>query len=144
MSTDARPSAEMKDRAQPETFRARSLSASLTANDLEKSVAWYRDVLGFTVGQRYEREGRLMAVAMKAGAVSILISQDDGTKGLDRVKGQGISLMFTTAQSIDQLASRVRESGVMFDTEPSDTPWGARMFRLRDPDGFKLTISSER
>ena len=23
-------------------------------------------------------------------------------------------------------------------------PWGARVFRLRDPDGFRLAISSER
>jgi uncharacterized glyoxalase superfamily protein PhnB len=28
-------------------------------------------------------------------------------------------------------------------SEPVDTPWGVRMFRVRDPDGFRLTISSE-
>ena len=35
-----------------------------------------------------------------------------------------------------------REHGGVLDTEPADMPWGARVFRLRDPDGFKLTISS--
>jgi len=30
----------------------------------------------------------------------------------------------------------------MIDTEPVDTPWGVRMFRLRDPDGFRFAISS--
>ena len=29
------------------------------------------------------------------------------------------------------------------DAEIVDTPWGARMFRLRGPDGFRLTISSK-
>jgi hypothetical protein len=30
--------------------------------------------------------------------VRILLNQDDGAKGFDRVKGEGFSLMFTTAQ----------------------------------------------
>ena len=28
------------------------------------------------------------------------------------------------------------------DVEPADMPWGVRMLRLRDPDGFKLVFSS--
>jgi hypothetical protein len=31
----------------------------------------------------------------------------------------------------------------VLESEPADA-WGARVFRLRDPDGFKLVISSER
>ena len=130
-------------RTQPESFRARSLEASLTAADVEKSLAWYRDVLGFTVDRKIERDGKLRAVSLKAGAVRLLLGQDDGKKGWDRVKGEGFSLQITTAQSIDELAKRVTERGATLDTPPTDTPWGARIFRLRDPDGFRLTISSE-
>lgn len=61
-------------------FEARALMASLTVKNLQASLAWYRDVLGFGESQRHEREG----------------------------------------------------------------VWGARVFRLHDPDGFKLVISSER
>lgn len=124
-------------------FDAIALSASLTATDIRKSVAWYRDVLGFVVEREYERDGRLIAVALKAGAVQILITQDDGAKGSERIKGAGMSLQFTTAQSVDALANRARASGAVLDTEPTDA-WGARVFRLRDPDGFKLVISSQR
>jgi uncharacterized glyoxalase superfamily protein PhnB len=130
-------------RAQPESFRARTLAASLTASDLAASVAWYRDVLGFTVDREHARDGKLLAVSLKAGAVRILLGQDDGAKGTDRVKGEGMSLQFTTAQSIDDLAARAKAAGATLDTEPVDA-WGARVFRLRDPDGFRLTISSER
>lgn len=125
-----------------ESLHGVSLSASLTVNDLEKSLAWYCDVAGFAVDQRYEREGKLMAVSVAAGEVRLLLTQDDGAKGADRVKGEGFSLMITTEQDIDAIASRVREHGVTLDTEPVDTPWGARVFRMRDPDGFRLTISS--
>lgn len=130
-------------RAQPESFRARALSASLTVRDLQKSLAWYRDVVGFTVIQEHERDGKLRAVSLSAGVVQILIGQDDGAKGLERVKGEGFSLRMTTAQNIDELAARIKEHGATLETEPTELH-GARVFRLRDPDGFMLVISSER
>lgn len=124
------------------TFHARTLSAALTVKDLEKSLTWYRDVVGFTVDQRREREGKLLAVSLKAGDVRILITQDDGAKGWDRVKGEGFSLQFTTDQDVDELAKRIKANGGTLDSEPVTAPWGPRVFRLRDPDGFKLVISS--
>ena len=128
--------------AEPESFRARTLSASLTVRDLQKSLAWYRDVVGFTVDRSYEREGKLRAVALKAGDVRLLIGQDDGAKGWDRVKGEGFSLQITTDQNVDEIANRIKELGGTLESEPADMPWGARIFRLQDPDGFKFAISS--
>jgi len=138
----ARP-AKVSARAQPETLRARRLSVSLTAGDLQTSLAWYRDVVGFIVEQRHERDGVLRAVSLKAGSVSVLLNQDDGALGV-RTKGAGFSLQFTTAQSVDELAAGIKKRGGTLVTEPADMPWGARVFRLQDPDGFKLVISSER
>ena len=132
-----------KDRGQPESFRARSLAASLTVNDLQASLAWYCDVVGFTVGKQHERDGAVRAVELKAGVVRLLIGQDDFAKGKDRVKGAGFSLQFTTAQAIDDVAMRVKDAGGTLLSEPMDMPWGARVFRVKDPDGFILVISSE-
>jgi uncharacterized glyoxalase superfamily protein PhnB len=98
--------------------------------------------VGFSIHQKHEREGKLMAVSLKAGDVRILITQDDGAKGWDRAKGEGFSLMITTRQSVDQIAKRITDGGGTLESEPADTPWGVRMFRVCDPDGFKLTISS--
>jgi uncharacterized glyoxalase superfamily protein PhnB len=116
--------------------------ASLTCNDLQKSLAWYETVVGFTVEKRHEREGKLMAVSLKAGDVSLLIGQDDGAKGWDRAKGDGFSLQITTAQNIDELAQAIRSRGGVLESDPFDTPWGMRAFRMRDPDGFRFTIAS--
>jgi uncharacterized glyoxalase superfamily protein PhnB len=127
----------------PGPLNASTLAASLTVNDLPASLAWYRDVLGFTVARTFDRGGTLFAASLRAGAVPILLTQDDGAQGSDRVKGQGISLQLTTAQNIDDLATRVRERGGTLESGPADV-MGARMFRLRDPDGFKLVISAER
>jgi uncharacterized glyoxalase superfamily protein PhnB len=123
------------------SLEANSLDASLTVKELERSVAWYSEVLGFDVDRRHEREGRLVAVSLKAGVVRLLLTQDDGAKG-ERVKGEGFSLQITTKQSVDDLAQRARDRGAVLDTEPTTMPWGPRIFRLRDPDGFRFTISS--
>lgn len=122
---------------------AKSLEASLTVRDLVASVSWYRDVVGFTVGREYRRDGTLVAVALQAGSVELLLGQDDGAKGLDRVKGEGFSLQITTRQDIDELAQRIKARGAVLETEPFDVA-GKRAFRLRDPDGFRFTISSPR
>jgi uncharacterized glyoxalase superfamily protein PhnB len=142
MSDESPIPSDAPERASPESFRARALTASLTVRDLGASLAWYRDVVGFTVDREHEREGTLRAVSLKAGDVRILINQDDGARGWERVKGEGLSLMFTTAQSVDDLARRIQERGGTLVSEPADMPWGARVFRLKDPDGFALVVSS--
>jgi uncharacterized glyoxalase superfamily protein PhnB len=130
-------------RTQPESFRARSLAASLTVSDLPRSLAWYRDVVGFTVDRKVEREGRLAAVALKAGAVELLLGQEDGVAVEGRVRGEGVSLQLTTTQDVDALARRIQDRGGVLTSVPADV-WGARVLRIQDPDGIRLTITSQR
>jgi catechol 2,3-dioxygenase-like lactoylglutathione lyase family enzyme len=130
-------------RQQPESLRLRSIAASFTVNDLQKSVAWYRDVLGFTPGERWETNGGLRGMQMKAGACDIMLGQDDFAKGRDRKKGEGFRLWVSTAQDISELAGRVKAQGWRLDREPSETPWGDWAFALTDPDGFRITFIQE-
>src|SRR4051794_26757758 len=103
----------------PDQLQGESLQASLTVASLERSTSWYTTVLGFVVDRRHEREGRLIAVSLKAGAVRLLLTQDDGAKGLDRAKGEGFSLQITIQQDADALAASVKAQGVGLDTEPA-------------------------
>ena len=123
-------------------FLATDLSVSLTVSDLGASVAWYRDVLGFGVERQFEREGKAFATRLSAGPVVLLVTQDNGERGAGRAKGEGLSLRFTTKQNVDALAERVQARGHTLETAPFEA-WGMRAFRVRDPDGFLLVISSE-
>jgi len=123
------------------SFVAESLQASLTVDDLAASVAWYRDVVGFTVDREHRRDERLFAVSLSAGTARILLTQDDGIRGADRVKGAGFSLMLTTTQSIDDLAAGIQARGGVLELPPTDMR-GMRAFRIQDPDGFRFTIAS--
>jgi uncharacterized glyoxalase superfamily protein PhnB len=134
---------ESHERAQPESFRGRELSVSLSCDDLQKSLAWYRDVVGFHAAQEYAGpDGAVRAVRLMAGGVRLLIGQDDGARGRDRQKGVGFSLHITTTQDIDELAARIKERGGVLEDEPMDAPWGPRIFRVKDPDGVLITIST--
>src|SRR3989441_3520247 len=137
-----RPAARPQ-RQQPESLRLRSMAASFTVSDLDKSVAWYRDVLGFVVGQRWENEGKVRGIQMKAGACDIMLGQDDFAKGRDRKKGDGFRLWVATAQDITAVAARIKANGWALDREPAETPWGDWGFALTDPGGVKITVVQE-
>lgn len=133
----------MKERKQPETLRLREVTATFTVSDIDKSLAWYRDVVGFVPGEVYkDDEGRLQGVILLAGQVKLFLGQDDFVKGKDRVKGQGFRLFCVTHQDIDELAEAIKSRGGELTQEPEDRPWGARDFALVDPDGFALSITS--
>ena len=117
-------------------------SPSLTVNDLEKSLAWYRDVLGFAVEETWKDAGRVVGVSLRAGDVSFMIGQDDWKKGRDRKKGEGFRIFCMTKKNIDDLAKRIEAKGGRLDQGPTDEPWGVRDISLTDPDGFKITIAA--
>ena len=131
----------LRERQRPETLRLRSLSASFTVNDLDKSLAWYRDVLGFVVGERWEDGGKLQGVQLRAGSCELYLTQDDFKKGRDRPKGIGFRLWCTTQQDIDELAERIRRAGGQLAHGPVDRSWGGRELGVTDPDGFQISIS---
>ena len=129
-------------RKRPESLRIRTVTPGYTVNDLKESMRWYCDVVGFTVQERWEHEGKLNGVMLKAGQTTLALSQDDWAKGRGRSKGEGFRVYCTTAQNVDALAARIKAKGETLASEPATMPWGARSFGLVDPDGFHLTISS--
>jgi uncharacterized glyoxalase superfamily protein PhnB len=125
-----------------ESLKFTSASPSFTVDDLERSLAWYIDVVGFSMGERWERDGKLMGAELSAGGVTVMIGQDDWKKGRDRKKGEGFRIYLETRQDLDALAEAIESRGGMLDSRPEDTSWGSRVFTLTDPDGFKITIAT--
>jgi len=123
-------------------LQAKSLAPSFTVDDLPQSIRFFEG-LGFAVEERWEDNGVLQGVMLRAGQAQIGLSQDDWKKGRDRTKGVGMRLFIGTDQDIDGLAARAKEAGLTLDEEPHETPWGSRAFEVTEPSGFKLTLSSE-
>jgi uncharacterized glyoxalase superfamily protein PhnB len=121
----------------------RDASPSFTVNDLEKSLAFYRDVLGFQVEQEWKGEdGKVRGVSFRAGKVTLMIGQDDWKKGRDRRKGEGFRMYFETGNDVDAFAKGIQARGGTLESPPEDKPWGYRDFNMTDPDGFKMTFGA--
>ena len=115
---------------------------SITVDDLQKSLAFY-EALGFTVDERWEDNGKLLGVMLRAGKNQIGLSQDDWKKGRDRKKGVGMRMYLSTTQNVDEIAARAKSAGIKLKSEPHDSEWKSRIFEVTDPSGFLLTIPSE-
>ena len=125
-----------------DALKVSAIVPNLTVDDLQKSIAFYEG-LGFTVDERWEENGQLLGVMLRAGPSQIGLSQDDWKKGRDRKKGIGIRLSISTTQNVDEIASRDRGAGIALKSEPHDTEWNSRAFEVTDPSGFLLTVYSE-
>jgi uncharacterized glyoxalase superfamily protein PhnB len=123
------------------TLQGRSMMPSLTVNDLRQSMEFF-DALGFEVEERWEEKGVLLGVSLKAGNVRLGLSQDDGKKGRDRVKGVGLRIYIEAEGDIDEVADRAKAVGIRLGAEPHDTDWGNRAFEVTEPSGFLLTFGS--
>jgi uncharacterized glyoxalase superfamily protein PhnB len=122
-------------------LQVKELSPSLTVNDVQKSVSFF-EALGFAVEERWEDNGVLQGVMLRAGEARLGLTQDDWKQGRDRKKGVGIRLYLNTSQNIDQLAERATRAGITLDSPPHDSGWGSRVFDVTEPSGFKVTIGS--
>lgn len=129
-------------RGKPESLRLRDLSAGLTVNDLEQSIRFYTEGLGFFVEEEWKVDGVLRGVRLRAGRCDLNLAQDDFAKGRDRKKGVGFRLWFSTIQNLDDVAERARAAGITLDHEPQEMPWGQRVMALTDPDGFQISIAN--
>ena len=125
-----------------DVLQTTSIVPSFTVDDLQKSIAFYEG-LGFTVEERWEENGTLLGVMLRAGEHRIGLSQDDWKKGRDRKKGVGMRVFIGTSHNIDEIAARAKGAGIRLDKEPHDTEWKSRAFEVTDPSGFLLTVSSE-
>ena len=125
-------------------INATNLGVSITCKDLESSIRFYRDGIGFAVQQTFEREGKVVGAIVAAGDCRFVLNQDDGKLGWDRIKGQGFFLQINVAGAadVDAAAARIQAAGGELLNQPEDRPWGVRMFQFRDLDGFKLGVST--
>lgn len=125
-------------------LNATTLGCSITCKDVEASIRFYHEAVGFAVAQRFEREGKVAGAIITAGDIRIVLNQDDGKLGWDRIKGQGCYLQInvTASADVDATAARIKAAGGTLLNEPADRPWGVRLFQFKDLDGFKVGVST--
>jgi len=107
--------------------------------DVERSVAFYTERLGFTV-LRQEPDFAVVAlgqshVLLAAEAHTSRALLDAGPRGI----GLNVRIM---VDDVDALYRRAKAGGVPVTQEIADRSYGLRDFIVADPDGFCLRFAS--
>lgn len=104
------------------------------AEDYDRSVAFYRDVLQLPVVYSWDR-GRDRGTFF--GAASGIVEVVSDTGGRWGPRKQGVSIEVDDAPA---LYGRIRDTGVPFALELTEEPWGTVEFAVLDPDGNAVTF----
>jgi len=117
---------------------------AITVSDLEKSVEFYRDILGFRVlGKLVQDNGNFVIVYLDMGdKVLELFNFTEKGKYLttQNDKDMGIKHFAFKVKSVDQAFKYLREKGVEFTMEPNNAVGGVRIAFFKDPDNILIEI----
>jgi uncharacterized glyoxalase superfamily protein PhnB len=116
---------------------ATELFAIISTADIERSLRFYRDLLGGTVSFEYPGpDGAIAYASVDIGSSQIGIGSDPVAGG-----GGPISL-WLYVEDCDGMIARLADAGVEIVQAPRDEPWGERVARVADPDGIQVHIAS--
>ncbi len=104
----------------------------LEVNNLEESVAFYRDSLGFAVS-KHSPESEPPLATVQAGNLKISLAQHLETM---LKRGRGVSF-FIGVSDVDDYYKQLRAKDVEV-YPPADEGWGGRFITLQDPDKYRL------
>jgi lactoylglutathione lyase len=113
----------------------------LYVRDLDRSIAFYRDVVGlsfkFTESgyAEFNTEGVKFALFERAKLPSLI--------GRPATDGGPSGEIAFVVDDVDAEATRVRAAGVEILSGPVDRPWGHRTFHFLDPDGNVVEFAQE-
>jgi uncharacterized glyoxalase superfamily protein PhnB len=112
----------------------------LATPDLERSLVFYRDLLGGTVTYEFAgADGSPVYVGLSLGGSSLGIGVEASVEPASRPRA--VSLWVYT-DDCDAMLDRLRSAGVRIVEEPADQPWGERVARVLDPDGTEVVIGT--
>ena len=104
-------------------------------HDLNRSLSFYRDLLGFRLIETMPGYARLRSPGANTTLALHVLGE---TRELDP-KREGIRPYFELPD-LDEVCKRLEEKGVPFSQMPKDMEWGWRHAYLYDPDGHEISL----
>ncbi len=128
-------------------YDLKTLTPNFVVSDVERSLAFYRDVLGFDVGQTVPDAAPFVFASLQSGPVELFLNAREAAVAeypafATRPLG-GTLTFFIEVSNIqhvyEELRSRVKI--VM----PLEKKWyGVTEFAFEDPDGYLITFAERR
>ena len=128
-----------------ETKMYKSVATNLMVRSVDKSISFYKDVLGFSeVAVVPGDNGQpIFAILVKDGLTLMMQDKDSLTDeysilGTDKIK-PSITIYYTV-DDLDSLYNDIKSKHPVY-KDPYVTSYGAREFAILDPDGYPLTFA---
>lgn len=125
-------------------YELRKLTPNLVVSNVERSVAFYRDVLGFAVEASVPDAAPFVFAWMKRGSVDLFLNAPEAAieeypAFKDRPIGGTLTLFFETAGIREAYAALEGKVKVVM---PLEVKWyGMTEFAFEDPDGYLITFA---
>ena len=113
---------------------------AIAVPDLEASITWYENVLGFELGERRTTQGEftgMVSAVLRAGPITVVLVQ--GTSPESQVSryiehhGPGLQHMAIEVRDLRGLAKKLEADGVEFATEVIEGDGIRQIFTAREP-----------
>jgi len=110
---------------------------TLRVRDLDKSIAFYHEILGLPLQRRFESRGKQIAMLGAEGQPKIeLIQGSDLTVQPEN----GVSVGFEV-EYLDAAMNELQEKGIPISRGPIQPNPHLRFFYILDPDGFEVQLA---
>jgi len=121
----------------------------LFVEDLDRSIRFYERALGFQLARREPEYASLRRGDAELGLGAIAKLPAHGTEAgftQDRLadrdrRGAGVEIV-VEVEDLDAAFETVQGAGWTVAEPLRDRPWGLRDFRLADPDGYYLRVTT--
>jgi lactoylglutathione lyase len=106
---------------------------NLAVIDFERSIAFYRDVLGLPL---LFSDEKFQFASFRAGAIRFAVVGGAESKKMREAKGGDVHAGIAfCVPDVDAAYRELAAKGVRFTMTPSKQPWGGYMALFADPDG---------
>lgn len=114
----------------------------LTVEDIQRSIAFYRDRLGFEVVAEASTAGTTYWCRLARQGGSLMLQQAEPAEdGPAEGRGRGISL-YLVCDDADAMHAELVDRGLSLDP-PQDAYYGMRQLFVPEPDGYAICFESE-
>ncbi|MGA9669119.1 MAG: VOC family protein [Terracidiphilus sp.] len=116
-----------------------AISPCFIVRDVDETIAFYRDRLGFETRFRAPDEGAFFAIIGREGAQIFIKAERDVLPVPNNTRHPHLRWdAFVYAPDPDALAAEFGDAGAAFSKPLMDTHDGLRGFEITDPDGYVL------
>ena len=117
--------------------RLTSLAPQLLVDDLDRAIAFYRDVLGFAFGEPW---GGFYAIGVRDGFELHLKCAPKTIADRRHRRDHEHLDIYAGVDGIDAFYAQCVASGATIIKPLAPTAWGTKDFYLRDPEGYILAF----